>query len=231
MEYNPNNVQSQSCPPPLDQNCPPEIPNYNGVNTSNSPIQRQIGFGEAVKKGFANYCNFKGRASRSEFWWWQLFRFLIMLIPAGIMYAGIFSVIFGTVSECANVVEDCLYDYDVPIYDDDYDYPYEDDFITSYERYESARVDDRLDNPFKILFGSTMGMVGYALVLFIGLVLFLPSLGLIWRRLHDTGHSGALCLLMLIPFFNFIWGIVLLVWFCTESRPGENSYGSMPGCD
>ena len=31
-----------------------------------------IGFGEAVRRGFAKYARFDGRASRSEFWWWRL---------------------------------------------------------------------------------------------------------------------------------------------------------------
>ena len=32
-----------------------------------------MGFGDAVKLGFANYVNFSGRASRSEYWYWYLF--------------------------------------------------------------------------------------------------------------------------------------------------------------
>ncbi len=36
--------------------------------------QRQVTFVEAVKKGLLeNYCNFQGRASRSEYWWFALF--------------------------------------------------------------------------------------------------------------------------------------------------------------
>lgn len=38
-------------------------------------------FGQAIKRFFKNYANFKGRASRSEFWWIALFAFLIQLIP------------------------------------------------------------------------------------------------------------------------------------------------------
>ena len=32
-----------------------------------------MGFGAAIAAGFANYAEFGGRASRPEFWWWQLF--------------------------------------------------------------------------------------------------------------------------------------------------------------
>lgn len=38
-------------------------------------------FGQAVKRFFKNYVNFKGRASRSEYWFAALFVFLLLLIP------------------------------------------------------------------------------------------------------------------------------------------------------
>ena len=43
-------------------------------------------FGQAVKRFFKNYVNFKGRASRSEFWFAYLFIFLLGIIP-GILYS------------------------------------------------------------------------------------------------------------------------------------------------
>lgn len=33
-------------------------------------------FGDAIKSGFRNYVTFRGRASRSEFWYWTLFALL-----------------------------------------------------------------------------------------------------------------------------------------------------------
>ena len=35
-----------------------------------------IGFGAAIQLGFKNYINFRGRATRAEYWWWFLFVFL-----------------------------------------------------------------------------------------------------------------------------------------------------------
>ena len=43
-------------------------------------------FGQAVKRFFKNYVNFKGRASRSEYWFAALFVALLMIIPA-ILYS------------------------------------------------------------------------------------------------------------------------------------------------
>lgn len=42
-------------------------------------------FGEAIKSGFRNYVVWKGRATRSEYWWWTLFVVLVTL-PFNIFY-------------------------------------------------------------------------------------------------------------------------------------------------
>ncbi|MCM1164200.1 MAG: DUF805 domain-containing protein [Muribaculaceae bacterium] len=43
--------------------------------------QRQLDFKEAVVRALTvNYCNFAGRASRSEYWWYALFTFLLGLV-------------------------------------------------------------------------------------------------------------------------------------------------------
>jgi uncharacterized membrane protein YhaH (DUF805 family) len=47
-----------------------------------------ISFGGAIKRAFQKYANFKGRASRSEYWWWALFVSIIYLalaVPAFIL--------------------------------------------------------------------------------------------------------------------------------------------------
>lgn len=41
-----------------------------------------MNFVEAIKSGFRNYATFKGRASRSEFWWWTLFAVLVQTITS-----------------------------------------------------------------------------------------------------------------------------------------------------
>lgn len=47
--------------------------------------QRQVSFSEAIKSGFNKYCCFTGRASRSEYWWWVLFTFIVGVI-VGIVF-------------------------------------------------------------------------------------------------------------------------------------------------
>ncbi|MDN5584997.1 MAG: DUF805 domain-containing protein [Brevibacterium sp.] len=45
-------------------------------------------FGQAVKRFFKKYATFSGRASRSEYWWVYLFRFLVQLIPMILVIIG-----------------------------------------------------------------------------------------------------------------------------------------------
>jgi uncharacterized membrane protein YhaH (DUF805 family) len=61
--------------------------------------------------------------------------------------------------------------------------------------------------------------------LIVSLGLFLPSLAVTVRRLHDTGRSGWWILIGLIP---LVGGIVLIVFECTDSEPGPNRFGPSP---
>ncbi len=86
-----------------------------------------------------------------------------------------------------------------------------------------------------------------------GLALFVPTLAVTIRRLHDIGRTGwwilffiliffasgiflfpllivdlftsSFFLLLLIPIAIFIWSTV---WMCTDSKPGDNKYGPNP---
>ncbi len=43
-----------------------------------------MNFPSAIQSGFRNFANFKGRASRSEFWWWTLFSFFVQAITSAV---------------------------------------------------------------------------------------------------------------------------------------------------
>lgn len=74
--------------------------------------------------------------------------------------------------------------------------------------------------------GSSAGLgVILILVIGLGLGLFIPSIALAVRRLHDTGRSGWWLLLSFIP---YIGSIILLVFYCLKSEDGNNSYGPNP---
>ena len=57
------------------------------------------------------------------------------------------------------------------------------------------------------------------------LILFIPGLAVVIRRLHDIGKSGWMILVTLIPFIGAIWILVLML---TDSKPGKNQYGENP---
>jgi len=59
---------------------------------------------------------------------------------------------------------------------------------------------------------------------FFSLLIFLPSLAVSVRRLHDIGMNGWWVLLNLVP----LVGLVLLVLFCQDSQAGNNRYGPNP---
>ncbi|MFD2941191.1 DUF805 domain-containing protein [Flavobacterium notoginsengisoli] len=60
------------------------------------------------------------------------------------------------------------------------------------------------------------------------LLVFLPGLAVMVRRLHDVGKSGWFFLVVLIPLAGVIW---LLVVLCTEGEHGSNQYGPDPKND
>jgi uncharacterized membrane protein YhaH (DUF805 family) len=56
------------------------------------------------------------------------------------------------------------------------------------------------------------------------LALFLPSLAVLVRRLHDTDRSGWWVFISFVPFIGYI---VLIVFACTDSSP-TNRWGDGP---
>lgn len=56
-------------------------------------------------------------------------------------------------------------------------------------------------------------------------VLFLPSLGVLFRRLHDTGKSGWWWLIGFIP---VVGTIILIIFCCQPSQTFPNQYGGVP---
>lgn len=120
-------------------------------------------FSQSIKSVFTKYVTFSGRASRSEFWYFVLFQFVV--------YA-----VFG--------------------------------LLESVSGSEGAF--------------SWLLSVGYGLF---GLCIFLPSLAVAVRRMHDIGKGGGWIFISLIPLIGSIWFIVL------AARAGEyytNRFGEMP---
>lgn len=113
-----------------------------------------MNFDPAIRDGLSKYATFNGRSSRSAYWWFVLFIFLV---------------------------------------------------------YIATEIVDAVINTPAF---TALAVIG----------LFLPSLAVLVRRLHDTDRSGWWVLLSFIP---FIGSIVLIVFACIDSGP-PNKYGDGP---
>ncbi len=79
-----------------------------------------------------------------------------------------------------------------------------------------------IDVAIGIIFGLDYFLFFYPLYAF---AVFLPAFAVTVRRLHDTGVSGWMLLLGLIPFAG---GIILLVFYLLDSQEGANRFGPNP---
>lgn len=134
-------------------------------------------FGKSISTCFSKYATFSGRASRSEYWWWQLF--------AGIIGFIAYFILVGKATHDTLTSPGMMYDIDS-------------------------------DPGFSTLGGVVFGIIW--------LVLLLPSLAVLFRRLHDTGRSGWWFLLNFIPIAN----IAVLVFTLLPTEPSDNKYGPVP---
>lgn len=78
-----------------------------------------------------------------------------------------------------------------------------------------------LDSVLGTTFDEGGGIIASVYALFV----LIPGLAVGARRLHDTGKTGWLLLLWLIPVIGWI---ILLVFFVLDSKPGANKYGPNP---
>lgn len=84
---------------------------------------------------------------------------------------------------------------------------------------------------FNYVVGGVLGVLGRYLTLFsilsslYALAVFIPGLAVVWRRLHDIGKGGGWYFIFLVPLVGWI---LLLIWLCRDSQPGDNAYGPNP---
>lgn len=73
------------------------------------------------------------------------------------------------------------------------------------------------------IIGGILGTMVLSMILSLGL--FLPTLAVDFRRLHDTGRSAWWLLIAFIP----LVGIIVLIYFWAQpSEDGDNAHGSKP---
>jgi uncharacterized membrane protein YhaH (DUF805 family) len=79
---------------------------------------------------------------------------------------------------------------------------------------------------------SPLGMILIALLVIYGLAIFIPSIALFVRRLHDINQTGwiylGLVVASVIPFVGMIASIAMIVIACIPGTKGPNKYGPDP---
>lgn len=78
-------LQGRQMPPPVQPYAAP--PMYYGVTDPKSQPLRPASFLQAIVRLYAKYATFSGRASRSEYWWVQLFH--VMVLFGAAMLSGV----------------------------------------------------------------------------------------------------------------------------------------------
>ena len=119
---------------------------------------------DAIHSCFSKYATLEGRSRRSEYFFWQLFTFII----------GSHLNLLG--------------------------------------------LQDQLES-------SSDFNLGTIFVLVFNLIVFIPSLAVAVRRLHDIGKSGTNLLFVLLPVIGWI---LLIFYCCKDSQPGSNKWGENP---
>ncbi|WP_417389077.1 DUF805 domain-containing protein [Gimesia sp.] len=75
------------------------------------------------------------------------------------------------------------------------------------------------------IIGETGGLITVSLSGLYSLFIFIPSIAVTVRRLHDTNRTGWWILISLIPFFG---AIILFIFMILDSDPNANAYGENP---
>lgn len=139
-------------------------------------------FGAAVKRFFGQYAKFHGRASRSEYWWVQLFVALVGVVPNVLASVGAGLAVAWAAAN--PVMTNVGYD-------------------ASGQGVSVATAPGIVHAPT-----ATLMFVGLGLAALVSLAMLVPQLALLWRRLHDANLPGAVALLGLVPLAG---GLIVLV--------------------
>lgn len=165
-------------------------PIHEKVETEYVPVQKPITLKRAVSSYFKHALDFKGRASRSEFWY-SLFFVFILLFLIDIVWDFLL----------------CLYHYRLDFY---YVFfpliKWVDRFVSNL----NPKIGFELVNAIWIWNLQYNTPLLQAIVWrFVHLILYIPWLAVSFRRLHDTGHSGWWAFCPIVPLFWYFKDSVL----------------------
>ena len=173
-----------------------------------------MGFFEAVKTCLKKSFVFKGRARRSEFWWWTLFStvfgFIVSLPAEKISEDNVLLMVLYTLGLLALCVYLGIANFAVA----------------------TRRLHDIGRSGW--WYGATL-IFGVVWTVWMVVKMFGIIGGMNPAHVDVESDAFALTLLkemwavVLIPYVIYIaYSILLLVWYCKDSQPGANKYGENP---
>ena len=141
----------------------------------------QMDFVTAVKTCLQKYFDFKGRARRSEFWWFMLATWIFNSVVNGILY----SIMGGLMAKKQALQQAAIND------------------IFSGNGIDTAAIESQDPTTTIIILGILMFIISVAI--------FIPQLSAMVRRLHDVGKSGNILWLYLLCGIGGIIGLILCI--------------------
>ena len=167
-------------------------------------------FGESVKTCFRKYFVFRGRASRSEFWWFQLF-----VLVVGIALSFIDSALFGQTTN--RILDDDLFERG-------------DISASFYSIFPGRMFEDIFDlatlMPTLTVSARRLHDIGktgwWQVIPFAGLLLMAPGFYMVIVGEPSGPATFSLAIGALVALVLFI---MLIVWYCRDSERGANRFG------
>ena len=179
-------------------------------------------FGESVKTCFRKYAVFKGRACRSEFWWFVLFTlivdvaldFVLGLFMIPLLFKGQFNAesitSISTPFSIASLVVGLA-------------------ILLPSLGVMTRRLHDTNRSGWWVFFFYLLSLVILVVTAMFGLFSF--AFGENPANTADDFPFVLLLVLVILCLLLIAFGIVLLVWFCQRGTIGYNKYGSDPLAD
>lgn len=150
------------------------------VETEYVPVQKPITLKRAISSYFKHALDFKGRASRSEFWYGLFFVFIL------------------------NFLSDIVWDF----YWNQVGLPLE-IWVERFVSNLYPKIGFELVNAIWIWNLQYASFLLAIVWRFVDLILYIPWLAVSFRRLHDTGHSGWWAFCPIVPLFWYFKDSVL----------------------
>ena len=170
--------------------------NYGAPPAKESPCY--VGFGEAIKLYFKNYVNFKGRSTRSEYWFSYLFVFLISIA------CNILNMIFPVFTLLASMV-----------------------FLLPTLAIQFRRFHDTGRKGTIVLISHIITSVFSTFGAIMLIILLLGAFG-VMPDYSDTKALFTFIGICLMSIFPLVLNIYCIVIFCQPSVPEANKYGRAP---